>query len=299
MIFYLLDVFAQERYQGNQLCVFPDAAHLTSEQMLALAREINFAETTFITGGSIETGFQVRIFTPEYEVPFAGHPVLGTSYVIAAHFLQEPHPDLTLHLPVGPIQTRSANGLFWLQATQPRFGQTFDCDSLAELLGLSKTDFDAIQPIQWVSTGLPYLIIPLLSLRPMRAIRIDAKACQEWLTAHRLYKTMRPDGLTTAFFPFCTETYSAGHQLNARMLCLENGRMLEDAATGSASSCLLAYLLRNRPDLGASLRLQLEQGYEINRPSLIELEGTLMADNVYTLHIGGRVQFVAKGEWTL
>lgn len=297
--FYIVDVFAPERYGGNQLCVFSDMQGLTDAQMLQLAREINFAETTFITGGSREIGFDVRIYTPEYEVPFAGHPTLGTAFVIATYLLHQPSTDLTLNLNVGPIQTRPADGLFWFKAAPPVFGRTFQDDSLPNLLGLTSADLVPYQPIEWVSTGLPYLIIPVQSLRAVRSIRINPSACRDWLLAHELHKTNSADGLTTAFFPFCAETYSPENQLNARMLCLENDAIVEDAATGSASSCLLAYLLKNQVLRSTSVRLRVEQGYEMNRPSLIELDGSVRDGNEYSLAVGGQVQFVAKGEWTV
>ena len=296
--FFILDVFAQQKYQGNQLGVFADASTLTNEQMLIIAREINFAETTFITGGSPETGFEVRIFTPEYEVPFAGHPALGTAYVIATHIVQEPTTTIILNLPGGSIETTIRDDFYWLKAGQPHFGPTVDDDSLIDLLGLASSDIDYSLPIELVSTGLPYLIIPVLTLDAMRSIRIDPKACHTWLVDHKLHKTTSADHLTAGFFPFCRETYSDDRDMNARMLLLENDALVEDAATGSASSCLLAYLLKHHT-ANKSIQVQVEQGYEMNRPSLIKLEGSVAMSHEYQLNIGGQVQFVAKGEWMI
>lgn len=299
MNFFIIDVFAEARYQGNQLCVFTDAAGLTDEQMGQLAREINFPETTFVMGGSVETGFDVRIFTPEYEVPFAGHPTLGTAYVITHQLLGAPGRTVTLNLTVGPILVETLADTLWLTAAQPGFGRTFSPAHIAKLLHLPEDAIDEDYPIEWVSTGLPYVIIPLRSLDAMRAVRVDAESCLTWLLRHNLYKTNSVDQLTSAFYLFCPETYSPVNQLSARMFCLENGAMVEDPATGSAASCLLAYLLKNRFLNQETVRLRIEQGYECHRPSLLELDGQLLPDGTYSLRIGGQVQFVARGEWAV
>ncbi len=297
MTFFIVDVFAEARYQGNQLCVFTDAAGLTDTQMGQLAREINFPETTFITGGSLETGFDVRIFTPEYEVPFAGHPTLGTAHVLANQLLNTPEQPITLNLKAGPMRVETLNGTGWLTAAQPHFGQTFDPAHLAELLNLPEDALDEDYPIEWVSTGLPYVLVPLRSRDAVRAVRLEAESCLTWLLSHNLYKTNSIDQLTSAFYVFCREPYSSANQLNARMFCLEHNAIVEDAATGTAASCLLAYLLKNQFLGQTAVRLRLEQGYECNRPSLIELDGAIHPTGEFVLRIGGRVQFVAQGEW--
>ncbi len=297
MTFYIVDVFAETRYAGNQLCVFTDAAGLTDAQMGQMAREINFPETTFVTGGSPETGFDARIFTPEYEIPFAGHPTLGTAYVIANYLLNAPDATVTLNLPVGPIRVETLGDRHWLTAAQPHFGRTFSPAHIADLFHIPEDALDEDYPIEWVSTGLPYVIIPLRSLAAMRSVRLDPDAFLTWLLLHNLHKTNSTDGLTSSFYLFCRETHSPVNQLNARMFCLENGAVVEDPATGSAASCLLAYLLKNRFSGTDSVRLRVEQGYERQRPSLLELDGMIQSTGAYTLRIGGQVQFVAKGEW--
>lgn len=299
---YFVDVFAPERYQGNQLAVF-DARHvadaLSTEQMQAMAREINFQETTFVTGGSAEAGFTVRIFTPEYEVPFAGHPTLGTSWVLANRIVQTGSAPLTLHLGVGPIAVRWENGIPWLTATQPRFGSTFDPAEMARLLGLPADTVVDGWPIDWVSTGLNYVIVPVRSMALMRQIRLDVGTFESWLLRHQLHKTNHPDGLHTSLYVVCRETYQAANQLNARMFCFEQGKVAEDPATGSAGSCLLAYLLKNRVLGDGPVQVRVEQGYEIGRPSLLQLNGQLSDTGVYTLQVGGQVQYVAAGEWVV
>lgn len=297
MTFYIVDVFAETRYAGNQLCVFTDAAGLTDAQMGQMAREINFPETTFVTGGSLEMGFDVRIFTPEYEIPFAGHPTLGTAWVIGNRVVGLPDAAVTLNLPVGPIRVETLGDTRWLTAAQPRFGRTFSPAHIADLFHIPEDALDEDYPIEWVSTGLPDVIIPLKSLAALRSVRLDADACMTWLLRHNLHKTNSTDGLNCSFYLFCRETYSPANQLNARMFCFENGAVVEDPATGSAASCLLAYLLKDRFSGTDTIRLRVEQGYERNRPSLLELDGTIQSTGAYTLRVGGQVQFVAKGEW--
>lgn len=299
--FFIVDVFAPQQYQGNQLAVF-DARNLSADalstaQMQAIAREINFQEITFVMGGSLETGFDVRIFTPEYEIPFAGHPTLGTAWVLADHMANTGHNELTLNLGVGPIPVCWKAGLPWLTAAQPRFGPTFDAADLAQLLNLSPDDIDTDWPIERVNTGLLYVVVPVKSLAAMQKIRVDVRAFEAWLLAHEQHKTNSPDQLHTSIYAFSQETYSADNQLNARMFCFEQGKVAEDPATGSAGSCLLAYLLKNKVVGDGPIRLRVEQGYEVGRPSLLELDGVLTDAGEYSLQVGGQVQYVARGEW--
>jgi trans-2,3-dihydro-3-hydroxyanthranilate isomerase len=295
--FYIVDVFATTRYTGNPLVVFTEAAAMTAEQMLQIAREINFQETTFVVGGSVESGFDVRIFTPEYEVPFAGHPTLGTAYVLAKQAEQIGDVPLRLNLPVGRILVNWQADSLWLGTTTPRFGPLFSHAEMASLLHLPADALITDKPIEWVSTGLPYLIVPIRSLSAMQSIRLDTEAVEKWLLDKQLHTNTSPDGLTTAFYCYCEETYGTDNQLNARMFCLERGKIVEDYATGSAASCLLAYLVKQRSPETSRTHVRLEQGYEAGRPSLIELDGSIDEQGQYHLRIGGQVHFVAKGEW--
>ncbi|TAE31767.1 MAG: PhzF family phenazine biosynthesis protein [Cytophagales bacterium] len=299
--FYLVDVFATARYRGNQLAVFdardvsPDL--LTTESMQAMAREINFQETTFVMGGSLDSGFEVRIFTPEYEIPFAGHPTLGTAWVLANRLVHSGMAPLTLNLGIGPIPVRWQGETPWLTAAQPQFGPTFDRVGMAQLLQLSPDDLDDGWPVERVSTGLLNAIVPVRTLDAMRRIRVDAGAFEAWLLANNQHKTNSESGLYTSLYVVCRETYEAGNQINARMFCLEQGRVSEDPATGSASLCLLGYLLKNKILGNGPVQARVEQGYEINRRSLLELAGE--RTDTYLLQVGGAVQFVAEGQWTL
>ncbi|WP_220275248.1 PhzF family phenazine biosynthesis protein [Emticicia sp. BO119] len=288
--FSIVDVFAEQKYQGNQLAVFHNANGLSDEQMLRIAREIGFQESTFVISDKGDEGaYDVRIFTPEYEVPFAGHPTLGTAFVLK----KESDTEITLNLKAGRVPVTLTEETLWLEISNPTFGETFTT-TIAALLGLYPEDIDETLPVQLVSTGLPYLIIPVKTLRAVQEIHLEDITVKEWLTEHKLYKTNSPDGLTVAFFVFTDETHAHANHLHARMFCLENDKIVEDAATGSANSCLLAYLLKYELPMIHKL---VEQGYEIKRPSLINIKGELNQEGKYKLQVGGKVQLVAQGKW--
>ncbi|WP_192820496.1 PhzF family phenazine biosynthesis protein [Rufibacter sp. LB8] len=301
--FYIVDVFADAPFKGNQLAVFQQAQHLTTEQMLQIAQEIGFAESTFLMADQpTEQGFPVRIFTVEYEVPFAGHPTLGTAFVLQQFILKQEVPQLSLHVAVGEIPVEimyQGNRPHFLSMRQinPTFGPPLPTQEFAEALGLPEAAFNFQFPIQEVSTGLPFLIIPLKTLADIQNVCIDPKPMQAYLEKHELYKTQRPDGLTVALYFFCPQTYHPTHQINARMLALENGHIIEDAATGSANGCLLGYLLHHDYYPNEELNLLVEQGYEIKRNATIKLQGKKHAPGQYEINVGGQVQLIAKGEW--
>jgi trans-2,3-dihydro-3-hydroxyanthranilate isomerase len=288
--FSIVDVFAEQKYQGNQLAVFHNANGLTDEQMLRIAREIGFQESTFVLSDeAVEGAYEVKIFTPEYEVPFAGHPTLGTAFIL----MKESDTEVTLNLKVGKVPVIVEKETLWLEIRNPVFGETFTAD-IAPLLGIKPEDIDETLPIQLVSTGLPYLIIPVKSLRAVQEMHLEDIAVKEWLAENKLYKTNSPDGLTVAFFAFTDETHAQVNHLHARMFCLENDKIVEDAATGSANSCLLAYLLKYELPM---IHKFVEQGYEMKRPSLITIKGELNQEGNYRLQVGGKVQLVAQGKW--
>lgn len=301
--FYIVDVFAEKQYEGNQLAVFRHAEQLSTEQMQTLAKEINFQETTFITSDfASEKGYPVRIFTPEYEMPFAGHPTLGTAAVIREEIVQQPITNLTLDLKVGSIPVEfvsdgKGENIVWLTAKSPSFKGNYDTKEVAEVLGIAASEIDERYPIEEVSTGIFFMMIPLKTLDSLKNLRIDTQAYTDFLLRHKLHKANSESGLHTMFFIFCPETYSPENQLNARMMLIENDVLREDAATGSANSCVLAYLLKNNYLGSKKVTLRVEQGYEIARPSLIYLNGELKDNGTFHLQVGGKVRQVAKGEW--
>lgn len=288
--FSIVDVFAEQKYQGNQLAVFQNANGLTDDQMLHIAREIGFQESTFVVSDkAVDGAYDVKIFTPEYEVPFAGHPTLGTAFVL----MEEADTEISLNLKVGKVPVKAENQTLWLEISNPAFGETFGND-IAHLLGIQPEDIDETLPIQWISTGLPYIVVPVKTMRAIQEIHIEDLPIKEWLAENKLYKTNSPDGLTTAFFIFTEETHASVNHIHARMFCLENDRIVEDAATGSANTCLLAYLLKYELPM---IHKYVEQGYEMNRPSLIGIRGEVNNEGSYKLQVGGKVQLVAQGKW--
>lgn len=292
--FHIVDVFAEEKYQGNQLAVFENADGLSDEMMLIIAREINFQETTFIISDEEKNGgFNVRIFTPEYEVPFAGHPTLGTASVLFKLLQNIDNQAVKLNLKIGQVPVVREQEMLWLEVKNPIFGKRFGSE-IANLFGLKSEDIDKKYPIEVVSTGLPYLILPLKNLDAIQRIKFNDEQVKNWLIENHLYKTNAPDELTTAFFAFTRETEKAKNQLHARMFCYENEKIVEDAATGSANSCLLAYLLKYESN---EINYRVEQGYEMGRPSLIQIKGDLNEKQDFSLKVGGKTKLIAQGKW--
>ncbi|MCX6215926.1 PhzF family phenazine biosynthesis protein [Spirosoma sp.] len=298
--FYIVDVFASSRYEGNQLAVFLDMDNqLSDQQMQQIAREINFAETTFIKADNGNFRFSVRIFTPEHEVPFAGHPSLGTSYVINKFILPQVSPTLTLELAHSDIAI-SVNdpdnldeSIFLMRQAQPTFGPVFTADEIATELGIPRDDLNDVLPIQEISTGLPYIVIPLKSRAALDVLSLKIEPFSAFLTARQMYKTNSPTGHSTSLFFFTSETHEAGNAYNTRMLLIENDKVMEDAATGSANGCFLAYLLTNVCD---NITVTVEQGFQMKRKSYLYLDGRL-ANGAYEINVGGRNKLVAEGMW--
>ncbi|HPU00469.1 MAG TPA: PhzF family phenazine biosynthesis protein [Bacillota bacterium] len=287
--FFIVDVFAERKYAGNQLAVFPEGGSFTDEEMKLLARETNFSEVTFIMPGrSGEGGFNVRIFSLDEELPFAGHPSLGTAYIIQRQFIKEEAPQIILNLPVGPIpvdityRSGEPDTLFMRQA-QPSFGEIINPAAVAEVLNIDTSEIDARYPVQEVSTGLPFIIIPLKRLQVQSKIKVNIDRF------FSLVETVEAKSI----YVFCPETYDSRNDLNARMFDYYNG-IPEDPATGSAAGCLAAYLLKYRYFGAGGIDLRVEQGTEIKRPSLLRVRASERGGRM-EINVGGRVIPVAEG----
>ena len=276
--FFITDVFSEGPYAGNQLATMPDASGISAEEMQQIARAFNFAETTFITGGSLEKGFDVRIFSPNSELPFAGHPALGTSYLIRNEILKSDVPELILNLGVGPISVTFADdGVLWMTQNQPEFGSLFDPADVAGELGVEPTDIDARFPCRNVSTGLEFLLVPLVSYAALKQAYVSQSL------------------LAQAYFLFCAGGYNSEQQLRARMFAAELG-VKEDPATGSANGCLAAYLAEYEYFGPGPVDVSVGQGYEIERPSQLYLQSEKRTDE-FSIRVGGKVRVVAAGDW--
>ena len=287
LTFYIVDVFAEKKYAGNQLAVFRGAGELSGEEMQNIAREINFSETTFIlseeqNGG----GFDVRIFTPKEEVPFAGHPTLGTAYILQNKILQGQSEGVILNLKVGQIPvTFGQDGYGWMKQIQPTFGQQHQPAILANALSLDISEIDEHFPIQEVSTGLPFFIVPLKNISALQKARIDKEKYFD------LVKNTAAKGVLV----FCPETHEPQNNISVRVFVDYYG-VPEDPATGSGNGCLAGYLVKHRYFGQDRIDIRSEQGYEISRPSLLLLKAEQTDTNI-NISVGGKSILVAQGEF--
>jgi trans-2,3-dihydro-3-hydroxyanthranilate isomerase len=288
----ILDVFAEAPLDGNPLAVFRGAGSLSTELMQRIAREMNLSETTFILSDTPrDGGYDVRIFTPVIEIPFAGHPTLGTAHVIAHQIAQTPPPQVTLNLKVGPIpvsfEPDKRGEILWMRQRAPEFAEKFDVTRVAEALSISLGDVDSAFPVQCVSTGFPFVIAPLRTMAAVKKARIH----------HERFEHLVRNSSAKAIFLFSRETYDSANQINARMFAPFHG-VAEDPATGSANGCLAAYLIEHRYFGKDSIDLRVEQGYEIKRPSILYLRARRTEDSI-EVNVGGRVLVSARGELSL
>jgi trans-2,3-dihydro-3-hydroxyanthranilate isomerase len=285
-----VDVFTDRALTGNALAVFLDGRGLSTEQMQALAREMNLSETTFILPGDVAAektrGVRVRIFTVQEELPFAGHPTLGTAFVLRG---QSGAPEVRLDLSVGTIPVRftqePAQPAFGeMTQKNPEFGAIYNAKDVARFAGLSAADFDDSAPIQTVSTGVPFTIAALRSLKTLQNLRLDLDGAAEYLA--------RSGG---KFFYFvCRETVDPKARLHARMK-FYNG---EDPATGSAAGCCVAWMVAHGV-AASDEQVLIEQGLEVHRPSCIFVRATKQDNQVINVRVGGNCAEVLRGEVTL
>ncbi|MDA8169225.1 MAG: PhzF family phenazine biosynthesis protein [Nitrospiraceae bacterium] len=283
--FFIVDVFAEAKYSGNQLAVIADAEGLPPSTMQKIARETNFSETTFIMSGrGRDGGYGVRIFTPGEEVPFAGHPVLGTAFIIRQEMAGKAQ-GVTLDLKAGRIPVSfTAGGVASMRQLSPEFGHVFRPGEIAKILGMAPGAIDERFPIEEVSTGLPCIIVPLKRLEDVRRARIDTAK----------YMKLAQASAAKAILVFCPETYRKENDLNVRFFAGYYG-IPEDPATGSANGCLAGYLARHRYFGKPDVQARVEQGYEIGRRSLI-LISAQDRQGAIDVNVAGRVLPVARGE---
>ncbi len=295
--FHIVDVFANEKFAGNQLAVVRNAIDMPQTDLQKFAREMNFSESSFIMMNENEftdesnVPFKVRIFTPKLELPFAGHPTLGTAFVIQQYIIRKKVPKITLALKLGQIEVTPeyetlSDGvkLLWMKQNEPKFSRsTLSCDLLAKVLGLQRTDFDSNFPAQEVSTGVPFLIIPLKSMKAL-------KKCQ--VNKERYFELIRKTKAKSVFV-FAPGSHGTESKVSARMFSDYYG-VAEDPATGSANGCLTAYLSHYRYFGSERVDIQVDQGYEIGRPSTLFLR-TNPTGKLVNVTVGGRVVPVAEG----
>jgi trans-2,3-dihydro-3-hydroxyanthranilate isomerase len=288
--FVQLDVFTSRPLEGNQLAVFSDARGLSDDQMQKLARETNLSETTFIFPRAEEVeqreGHKVRIFTVNEELPFAGHPTLGTAW----HLRQQASADeIVLELKAGriPVRFEPREGLLFgeMRQAKPQFGARHAPADVAQVLGIPLSELDEDLPIQTVSTGLTFTMVPFRSLATLQKLSVSWAQMAPYLA-----RAGEP-----AFFYFvCRQTVDPAATLHARMI-FYNG---EDPATGSAAGCCAAWAVEHGV-LAPERQGLIEQGMETRRPSRIYIRAGKTADGVGNVRVGGHVVQLIAGRVTM
>jgi len=297
--FLTFDVFTDRAFGGNQLGVFPDAAHLPTALLQRIAGEMNIAETVFLgPPTSPDAAARVRIFTPRVELPFAGHPTVGTAIYLAGRSGSPSSEVVTLVLEEGvgpvPVEVRFEHG-------RPSFARFTTAilpehrpaphgrEDLAALVGVAPEDLDVagLTP-ELVSCGLPYYIVPLRSLDAVRRATLDLgrwRRTLEGAWAHHVYV-------------FTLEAEGTGVDVHVRMFAPGSG-VAEDPATGSAAAALGGYLAAADGRVSGRLAWTVEQGLEIGRPSLLHVEADREDGETTAVRVGGRAVAVSEGVMTV
>jgi trans-2,3-dihydro-3-hydroxyanthranilate isomerase len=284
--YYIVDVFAENKYEGNQLAVFIPEGKMKQTEMQNIAREMNFSETTFIMSGLQENGgYDVKIFSPDSELPFAGHPTLGTAYVIKNLFDRSERSDIKLNLTVGQVPVVFEDQYAWMTQNQPEFGANVEIDRIADALQINREDINTDYPIEVASTGLPSVIVHLNSLDAVSRCKIN----------HIAFEKLLEDIGEVNLLVFTTETASPENNLNVRLFMCNSG-YLEDPATGSANGNLAGYLLKHDFFHSNEISYRVEQGAFIGRPSLLKIKAK-KTDDHYLIKVGGRVIVISEGKW--
>jgi trans-2,3-dihydro-3-hydroxyanthranilate isomerase len=298
--FLQLDVFTDHLFGGNQLAVFPDGRGLSSETMQAIAKEMNFSETTFVLppGENDKSGteMRLRIFTPGSELPMAGHPTIGTTFALARTGVLGPGRDrVVFGLGIGPTPVtmtweNDELSFAWMTQSLPVFSQPLvDRACVAATLGLPAAALDESMPAQVVSCGLPYVLVPLATRAAVDSAMLDRSAYD------RLLSGAAPDA--NGVFLFSTERATDTATAYSRMFAPAVG-VHEDPATGSASGPLGCYLVRHglvsRERAGAMLSLQ---GVKMGRPSHVHISIGVDGEDIRSVRVGG--SSVLAGEGTL
>jgi len=293
--FLLVDVFTENAFGGNQLAVFPDAASIPEKLLQPIAGELDLTETTYLfPPHSPEATARLRIFTPDAEIPFAGHPIVGATFALAREgSLESTQSEIAFELEGGtvPVRLQRNDAGELLQATmtqrKPVFlGQVHDTELVAATLGLKHGDIAITGlPCEVVSTGLPVHIVPVGDLEAMRRIQLHPD---------RLADMTRKLGFADLFV-FCFETEDPTATVHCRMFAPGFG-IPEDPASGAANGALGAYLVRTRAVPPKRLtRIVSEQGIEMGRPSRVFIEVEADEGRIHAVRVGGSAVIVGEG----
>ncbi|QMU30973.1 PhzF family phenazine biosynthesis protein [Adhaeribacter radiodurans] len=301
VLYYLADVFTDEVFGGNQLAVFPDGQEVPEHLMQRIAKELNLSETTFVLPPeNPQNDIKLRIFTPGKELPMAGHPTIGTAYVLLQQKLlsAEGRNRLIFEEGVGDIpivfeQNGQDLGLITMSQPLPEFGQTVtNAQVLADLLSVDVADIVTEQPAQVVSCGVPYLYVPLKSMAAVKKARLRTEVLENQLRYIN----------TDSIFLFSLETEQAAHTVHGRMFAPAFG-IPEDPATGSACGPLGCYLVHHglvptETDT-TEVKIICEQGFEMGRPSLLYITIGHENDTITGVKVGGKSVLVGEGYFYL
>ena len=289
------DVFTDEALEGNQLAVFLDGRGLSTERMQAIAREMNFSESTFILPSEAAgTDVRMRIFTPTSELPMAGHPTVGSTFALAhTGTISAGQSRFVFGLGVGPVPVDlewdgDRLRFAWMTQLKPEFGPAIDArEAVAAAIGLGTDDLALHLPIQQVSTGLPYLFVPIRSRDAVDRASSDA-------SAHR--RLTSSIGVDLGIFLFAVLPPGSAETAYSRMFAPTFG-IVEDPATGSASGALGCYLVRHRLVTGDdAMQMVSLQGVAMGRPSRIFISIDARGDEIVSVKVGGTAVLVARGE---
>jgi len=297
--FLQFDVFTREPFGGNQLAVFFEGDSLSDEKMQAIAREMNYSETTFILPPSDPKALcRVRIFTPAAELPFAGHPVIGTTFALAQEgMIRTGESPVTLQLGIGlvPVELlyEGQRATFvWMYQPVPTFEPwQGDAVRLASALGLTADDFDDALPIERAMVGVNHVLVPIRSLDAIGRAH----------TTPDLLEALNLPNEHPGCFLFTLDRTESGADIHGRMFAPAMG-IGEDPATGSAAGPLGVYLLRHGrlpPDETGQTRARLEQGIEMGRPSTLDIAMSGSAEHIEEVRVGGASVLIAEGELLL
>ncbi|MFQ5443815.1 MAG: PhzF family phenazine biosynthesis protein [Nitrospinales bacterium] len=287
---YQVDVFTGQALCGNPLAVFPESSGLETETMQKIAREMNLSETTFVfPSADGEADFDVRIFTPGKEIPFGGHPTLGTAFVLRHCGLASMDQEiLRLRMPVGVIPVRVDDGGRQLSFTQPTpefSGHYQDFDKLAQALSIDSDSIDKRWPVEVVSTGFPALFVPLASLPTIQSIQLNLGKLRQILDE------MKVDML----YAFTLQTLDENATLHSRAFAPFIG-ITEDPATGSAAGAIGGYLAKNKVIHEDKFgEIKIEQGFEIDRPSQIYVQVSYREGEIQSIQVGGETCLILEG----
>jgi trans-2,3-dihydro-3-hydroxyanthranilate isomerase len=299
----LVDVFTDRAFGGNQLAVFPEAGVLPTELMQALARELNLSETTFVSAPTdAQNDYRVRIFTPLAELPMAGHPTVGTAYVLSKEGIikrAEAGAQTRVNFEEGvgtipvAIEFDEDGAPDWIQMQQPLpvFGPRLtEVETVAEMLSLEAEAIAATGlPVEVVSCGVPFLFVPLKNLEAIRRVRFRLDVWERALS-----ELVPPE-----VFVFTTEVENPGSSVHSRMFAPAYG-INEDPATGGASGPLGCYLVRQGVFKAApSVELISEQGIEMGRPSFIKIGIEQQDGEITRVTVSGQCRFMGAGHFEI